>query len=61
MKEIEELKKRLRDIEFPFGERNPSNQCMLEPKGTGLSAFPVAGWDILLEIVGPKRLRTRTQ
>ena len=61
MKEIEELKKRLRDIKFLSMKENHSKQGMLEAKGTGPSVLHVAEWDILLEIAGLKQLRTRTQ
>ena len=40
-------------------KENPSNQGMLEAKGTGPSVLHVAEWDLMLENVGLKQLRTR--
>ena len=54
MKEVEELKKRLRDKEVPFEERKSFQSGYARTKKTGPSVLHVAEWNILLEIVGLK-------
>ena len=51
MKEIEELKKRLRDIEVPFKERKSFQLGYAKSKGTEPCVLHVAGWGILPGIV----------
>ena len=58
MKEIEELKKRLRNIEVPFKERKSFQSDMQEAIETEQSVLHVAGWGILPEIAESKRTRS---